>query len=68
MKLSARNQLPGRVAAIELGAVEALIKVDLGGGQTISAVITVEAANDMGLAVGDDVVAIVKADHVILGK
>lgn len=68
MKLSARNQLPGRIAAIELGAVEALIKVDLGGGQTISSVITVEAANDMGLAVGDEVVAIVKADHVILGK
>lgn len=68
MKLSARNQLPGRIAAIELGAVEALIKIDLGGGQTISSVITVEAANDMGLAVGDEVVAIVKADHVILGK
>lgn len=67
MKLSARNQLKGTIVEIKEGAVEALVKLDVGG-QSISAVITVEAVKDLGLAVGDEVVAIVKADHVILGK
>ena len=67
MKLSARNQLKGKVVSIKEGAVEALVKMDVGG-QMISSVITVEAVHEMGLVVGDEVVAIVKADHVILGK
>jgi len=67
MKLSARNQLKGTIVEIKEGAVEALVKLNVGG-QTISSVITVEAVKDLGLVVGDEVVAIVKADHVILGK
>lgn len=67
MKLSARNMLKGTVAGIETGAVNAVVKVDLGGGQMISSMITLDAANDMGLKVGDPVFAIVKASNVILG-
>ena len=67
MKLSARNQLAGRVADIKEGAVEALVKIDVGG-QYITAVITMEAVSELGLAIGDEVVAIVKADNVIVGK
>lgn len=67
MKLSARNQLTGRVSEIREGAVEALVKIDVGG-QHVTAVITMDAVDDMGLAVGDEVVAIIKADHVMLGK
>lgn len=66
MKLSARNQLRGRVVSVNEGAVEALVKIDVGG-QMITSVVTVEAVKDMGLSAGSEVVAIIKADHVMLG-
>lgn len=66
MKLSARNQLRGRVVSVNEGAVEALVKIDVGG-QLITSVVTVEAVKDMGLSAGSEVVAIIKADHVMLG-
>ena len=66
MKLSARNQLKGRVVEIKEGAVEALVKIDVSG-QHITSVITVEAVRDLGLAVGSEVTAIIKADNVMLG-
>jgi molybdopterin-binding protein len=67
MKLSARNQLSGDVVAVKEGAVEAQVKIDIGG-QTVTSVITMDALNEMGIAVGDKVVAIIKADAVMLGK
>lgn len=67
MKLSARNMLKGTVSEIEMGSVNVVVKVDLGGGQMISSMITMDAAKDMGLKVGDPVFAIVKASNVILG-
>lgn len=67
MKLSARTQLKGTVASVVRGPVTALVKVDLGGGQHISATLTTEAADELGLTVGSPVVAIVKASAVILG-
>jgi len=67
MKLSARNQLKGVVTEIREGAVEALVKVDVGG-QHVTSVITMDAVADLGLKVGDEVVAIIKSDMVMLGK
>ena len=66
MRLSARNQLSGTVVSVKEGAVEAQVVVDIGG-QTMTAVITVDAVRELGLAPGSPVVAVVKADHVILG-
>ena len=66
MRLSARNQLKGSVVSVKEGAVEAQVVVDIGG-QTITSVITVDAVKDLGLAPGSPVVAVIKADHVILG-
>jgi len=66
MKLSARNVLKGRVIEIERGAVSAVVKLDVGG-NIISATITLDALNDMGLTVGSDAMAIIKASSVILG-
>lgn len=65
MKLSARNQLRGTVVAIKEGAVEAQVTLDVGG-QRITAVVTMDAVADLGLAVGEDAVAVIKADHVML--
>lgn len=66
MKLSARNQLKGTVTAIKEGAVEAQITLDVNG-QRLVAVVTMDAVSELGLAVGSQAIAVIKADHVILG-
>jgi molybdopterin-binding protein len=66
MKISARNQIPAKVIGIVHGEATANIELDAGGVRLVAS-ITTEAANDLGLAVGSDVTAIVKASDVILG-
>lgn len=68
MQLSARNQFPGTVTAIEPGAVNGVVKVDIGGGTIVTSSITEEAVRDLGLAVGDRVTVVVKASDVLIGK
>jgi molybdopterin-binding protein len=68
MKLSARNQLEGKITNIELGAVMANIKIEISEPNTITAVITKESAENLGLSEGDDVTAIIKSTEVIIGK
>ena len=65
MRLSARNQLRGKVVAVKEGAVEAQVTLEVGG-QQITAVITDDAVKELGIVVGSDVMAIIKADSVIL--
>jgi molybdopterin-binding protein len=67
MKLSARNMLEGTVVEVESGAVNCVVKVDIGGGKIISSMITMDACNDMGVKVGSKVFAIIKSSNVILG-
>jgi molybdopterin-binding protein len=67
MQLSARNQLTGTVATIDDGAVMTIVKVDLGGGQSVTASVTKEAVADLGLSVGSPVTAIIKSTEVMLG-
>jgi molybdopterin-binding protein len=67
MKLSARNQLAGTVVSVTRGPVTAMVKVDVGGGQHVSATLTTEAADELGLATGSPVTAIFKASAVLLG-
>jgi molybdate transport system regulatory protein len=66
MRLSARNQLGGTVAAIEVGAVMTVVKVDLPGGQQITSSVTKEAVEDLGLQVGSPVTAVIKSTEVLL--
>ena len=65
MKLSARNQLAGVVKEVNKGAAIANVVVDVGGQRIVSS-ITVEAADELGLAEGSQVTVIVKASDVIL--
>ena len=67
MRLSARNQLTGTVISITRGPVTALVKIDVGSGQHVSATLTAEAADDLALAEGSPVTAIFKASAVMLG-
>ncbi len=68
MKLSARNQLNGKITNIDLGAVMANIKIEVTDPSVITAVITKESAENLGLSEGDDVTAIIKSTEVIIGK
>jgi molybdopterin-binding protein len=68
MKLSARNVIPGTVKAVNRGQTTAHVKIDVGGGNTITASITVEAVDELALKAGDKVSAIVKASDIIVGK
>jgi molybdate transport system regulatory protein len=67
MRLSARNQLAGTIAEIEPGAVMTVVKVQLAGGQEITASVTRESVADLGLAVGSSVTAVIKSTEVMLG-
>ncbi|MFJ8467841.1 TOBE domain-containing protein [Streptomyces swartbergensis] len=66
MSLSIRNQLPGTVTAVTPGEVMATVRVRLTGGQPLTAAITREAADALGLAPGTAVRALVKSTEVSL--
>jgi molybdopterin-binding protein len=68
MKLSARNALKGKVEEVHKGAVTTTVKIAVGGGNHITSSITNDAAEDLGLTVGDEVTAIIKSSDVIIGK
>jgi molybdate transport system regulatory protein len=67
MELSARNQLDGTVKAVKLGTIMSEVTVDVGG-QEVVAAITRGSAERLNLQGGDEVVVIVKATEVMLGK
>ena len=66
MKLSARNRLEGKVVDVKKGATTAHVKIDLGNGSIVTAAITNEAVDELGLAVGKTASAIVKASDVMV--
>src|ERR1700729_3081240 len=65
MKLSARNQIPARVTGIQAGEAIANIELDANGVRMVAS-ITLEAAKQLGLTEGSDVIAIIKASDVIV--
>lgn len=67
MKLSARNQLRGTVTSVQKGEAIANVAVDVAG-QRLVASITVEAAEELELGEGSEVIAIIKASEVILAR
>ena len=66
MKLSARNQLKGKIVEVKKGATTAHVRIDVGG-QVVTASITNESADELELAVGKAAYAIVKASSVMVG-
>ena len=66
MKLSARNKLKGKVVQVKKGAVAAQVKLDIGGGNTITSTVTVDAVEDLGLEEGMQAWVVIKASEVIL--
>jgi molybdopterin-binding protein len=66
MRLSARNQLKGTITEVRKGVTTTHVRIDIGGGRIITSAITNEAAEELGLATGQEAYAIVKASDVMI--
>lgn len=66
MKLSARNQFAGKIIEIKEGAVNASVKIEIAKDLVISSTISMEAVKELGLEVGKDATAVIKATSVMV--
>ena len=66
MTVSARNLLKGKISNINMGAVNAEVELELPGGQKIVSIITISSAKRLGLEVGKEAYAMVKASSVMI--
>lgn len=66
MKISARNRIKGTVVEVNKGATTAHIRIDIGGGNVITASITNEAVEELGVKTGQPAYAIIKASDVMV--
>jgi len=67
MKLSARNQINGKIIEIKKGITTTVVRVEITHEQIITASITNEAVDELGLKVGDWAVVVIKASDVMIG-
>ncbi len=67
MKTSARNTLKGTIKQLTPGAVNTEVVIELPGGVEIVSIITKTSAERLGLAVGKEAFAVIKASNVIVG-
>ncbi|HTK12285.1 MAG TPA: TOBE domain-containing protein [Xanthobacteraceae bacterium] len=65
MKLSARNQLKGTIVEVKKGTTTAHVRIDIGG-QIITAAITNESVDELGLKKGGSAYAVIKASSVMI--
>jgi molybdopterin-binding protein len=65
MKISGRNQLKGKIVEVTKGATTAHVRIDIGG-SVVTASITNEAVDELGLKVGKEAYALVKASDVMV--
>jgi molybdopterin-binding protein len=66
-KLSARNQLKGKIVEVKKGTTTSHVRIDIGNGVVITSAITNEAVADLNLKAGDDAWAVIKASDVMIG-
>ena len=66
MRISARNQIKGTVVEVKRGANTSHVRVDIGGGQIVTASITNEAVDDLGIKAKGHVTVVVKASDVMI--
>ena len=66
MKLSARNQFKGTGVSIQEGAVNGIVKIDIGGGNVITSTISMASIRELGLKVGGTAYAVIKATSVMV--
>ena len=66
MRISARNQIKGKILDVRKGATTAHVKVEIAPGQVITSSITNEAVDDLGLKVGGTATVVIKASDVMI--
>jgi molybdopterin-binding protein len=66
MKISARNQLKGKIVEVRKGATSAHVRIDIGG-QIVTASITNESVDELKLETGKTAYALIKATSVMVG-
>jgi molybdopterin-binding protein len=66
MRISARNQINGKILEVKKGATTAHIRLEIAPGQVITPSITNEGVDDLGLQVGAEAIAIIKASDVMI--
>ena len=68
MKLSARNQLMGKIVDVKRGTTTSHVRIDIGQGVIVTSSITNAAVDELDLKKGDDAWAVIKASDVMIGK
>lgn len=66
MPLSARNRLTGTVTDVTMGDVVAEVRLELGDGQQMTALITAASVERLGIEPGEEIEAVVKATNVMI--
>jgi len=66
MKISARNQIPGTIVGVRRGETTGHVKIDVGGGIIVTASITNDAIDELGLKEGGKAIAVIKASDVMV--
>ena len=67
MKLSARNQFKGTILSIEEGAVNGIVRIDIGGGNIVTSTISMGSIRELGLKVGGTAYTAIKATAAMVG-
>ena len=66
MRISARNQIKGKIVEVKKGATTAHVRIEVAAGLTITSSITNEAVDELGLKAGDQASAVIKASDVMI--
>lgn len=66
MRISARNQVKGKVVEVKKGATTAHVRIEVAAGLIVTSSITNEAVEELGLKVGDSAIAVIKASDVMI--
>ena len=66
MKISARNQLKGKITSIQEGAVNGIVTIDIGGENIVTATISMNSIKELNLQVGKEAYAVIKATSVMV--
>jgi molybdopterin-binding protein len=66
MRLSARNQIKGKIVEVRKGVTTTHVRIDIGDGRIITSAITNESAEELGLAPGKEAYAVIKSSDVMV--
>jgi molybdopterin-binding protein len=66
MRISARNQIKGQIVQVKKGATTSHVRVEIAPGQIVTASITNEAVDDLGLKIGGVATVVIKASDVMI--